>query len=138
MKKQLTLHVTELIYILSFLIYLAGSSLALFEHGTELSLWLMTLPFVITFASTILPWIGIRGLQLDKAGCHGGIWLARILQAGSWGTFLYAMYLRLYRQLPPFYAMIALTTLLWAAWLLILLLSRRGCQPGQGDDTLIE
>ena len=136
--KRLSIHITELIYMLCFLLYLAGSSLALFEHGTELSLWLMTLPFTITVASTILPWAGIRWLQLDKTGCRKGRWLARILQAGSWGTFLYAMYLRLYRQLPPFYTMIMLTTLIWAAWLLVLLLSRRGCQPGQGDDKLIE
>ena len=136
--KRLSIHVTELIFIFCFLLYLAGSSLALFEHGTELSLWLMTLPFVITVASTVLPWVGIHWLQLEKKGCRGGIWLARILQVGSWATFIYAMYLRLYRQLPPFYTMIALTTLLWAAWLLVLILSRRGCQSGQGSDKLIE
>ena len=136
--KRLSIHITELIYMLCFLLYLAGSSLALFEHGTELSLWLMTMPFVITVASTILPRIGISWLKLTREGPQIGNWLARALQAGSWGTFLYAMYLRLYRQLPSFYAMITLTTLLWTAWLLVLLLSRRGCQPGQGGDKLIE
>ncbi len=135
--KRLSIHVTELIYMLCFLVYLVGSSLALYEHGTELSLWLMTLPLVLTIASTILPWIGIRWLHLEKKGSRIGNWLARILQVGSWGTFLYAMYLRLYRQLPPFYTMITLTTLLWAAWLLILLLNRRGCQSDQGGDKLI-
>jgi len=136
--KRLSIHITELIYMLCFLLYLAGSSLALFEHGTELSLWLMTLPFVITVTSTLLPFVGIRWLKLTTEGSQIGNWLARILQAGSWGAFVYAMYLRLYRQLPSFYTMITLTTLLWAAWLLTLLLSRRGCQPGQGDDKLIE
>jgi len=136
--KRLSIHITELIYMLCFLIYLAGSSLAIFEHGTELSLWLMTMPFVITVASTILPWIGINWLKLTKEGHQIGNWLARVLQAGSWGYFSYAMYLRLYRQLPSFYTMIQLTTLLWAAWLLVLLISRRGCQRDQGGDKISE
>ena len=136
--KRLSIHVTELLYLISFLIYLTGSSLALIEHGTELSLWLMTFAVVITVASTILPRIGIRWLQLEKRGCPTGQWLARFIQVSSWGTFLYAMYLRLYRNLPRFYIMTTLTTLLWATWLLILLLSRHACQPVQHDDKLIE
>lgn len=135
--KRLSIHITELLYILCFLLYLAGSSLALSEHGTELSLWLMTLPFVITVTATILPFVGIRWLTLTKKGSRMGNWLARILQVGSWGTFLYAMYLRLFRQLSSFYTMITLTTLLWTAWLLTLLLTRRD-QSDQGGDKLIE
>jgi len=136
--KRLSIQFTELIYMMCFLLYLVGSSLALFEHGTELSLWLMTLPVVITIASTILPWVGIRYLKLEKKGCLAVNWLARLIQVASWGTFLYAMYLRLYRNLPQFYTMITMTTLLWATWLLILLLSRHACKPVQHDDKLIE
>lgn len=136
--KRLNIHITELIYIICYLIFLVGSSLALLEHGSELSLWLMTLPVAISTASTILPWFGIRWLLLKMKGCLAGNWVSRVIQVGSLGTFIYAMYLRLYRNLPNFYTLIVVTTLLWAVWLLIMLLSRRGCQHVAGNDKLIE
>jgi len=136
--KRLSIQVAELLYMICFLLYLTGSSLALIEHGTELSLWLMTLAVFITAASTILPWLGIHWLKIKKKGCPAGNRLAQLIRVASWGTFLYAMYLRLYRNLPHFYTAITLTTVLWAAWLMILLLSRHAYQPVQHDDKLIE
>jgi hypothetical protein len=128
----------ELLDALAFLLWLYGSSLTLIRHGIELSLWLMTLAVLSSFVIRVLPWLGIRWLRLERKGCQGSQLLAIILQALSWGTFAYAMFLRLGRNMEHFYILITITTLLWASWLLIFIYSRHACQPKQRDDTLKE
>jgi hypothetical protein len=123
MKKSLPAP-AEWLYSLSFLLYLFGSSLAQIEHGTELSLWLITFAVVLTVAATLLPLAGINWLRLDRQGNRWGNRLAMLLQVMSWFSFAYAMFLRLGRNLPAFYTWITVTTLLWAAWLLIFIYSR--------------
>jgi len=136
--KRVSITVAEILQIFSFLLYLFGSSLTLIEHGAELSLWIMTFAIAISAATTILPWLGIRWLQLEKKGCQAGRWVALLVQIASWGVISYAMLLRLERDLPRFYTLTTLLTLLWASWLLIYLYSRHACRPNPADDTLIE
>lgn len=114
----------EWLYSLSFLLFLFGSSLTHIEHGSELSLWLMTFAVVLTVATTLLPIVGVRWLKLEKQGCQRGYWIAMLLQGASWVTFTQAMFLRLSRSLPAFHLWITVTTLLWGAWLLIFIYSR--------------
>jgi hypothetical protein len=128
----------ELLDSLVFLLWLFASSMAHIRHGIELSLWLMTLAMAFSFAIRIFPWLGIRWLLLEKRGCKGGQRLALLLQAASWGTFAYAMLLRLGRNMNPFHTLIMITTLLWASWLLIFIYSRHACQPKRRGDTLEE
>jgi Na+/proline symporter len=122
--KRTSLHVVDWLYSLSFLLYLFGSSLAHIEHGSELSLWLMTFAVILTLASTLLPLAGIRWLRLERQGNRWGLGIAMLLQVLSWMAFFWAMSLRLGRNLPPFHTWITVTTLLWAAWLLIFIYSR--------------
>lgn len=123
--KRTSPHIAEWLYCLSFLLYLFGSSLAHIENGTELSLWLMTFTVVMTMAITLLPLAGIGWLQLERQGSRAGFWIAMLLQIASWMSFSWAMFLRLGRNLPPFHTGITITTLLWAAWLLIFIYSRQ-------------
>jgi hypothetical protein len=122
--KRVAITLTEIIYCFSFLIYLGGSALALIEHGTELSLWIMFLAVMTSLTARTLPWLGVKWLRIEKKGAQLGWWLALILQFSSWGTFSGAMLFRLERDLPPFYRWITITTLLWASWLLIFIYSR--------------
>lgn len=122
--KRAAPHIAEWLYSLSFLLYLFGSSLAHIENGAEFSLWLMTFAVVLTMATAMLPLAGIRWLRLNQQGWRTGLWMARLLQVLSWLSFYWAMFLRLGRNLPPFHTWITVTTLLWAAWLLIFIYSR--------------
>lgn len=128
--------IPEWLYIVSFLLYLYGSSMTLIEHGIELSLWLMTFAVVINLLTTALPWLGIRWLKLEKKGWRTGWWISIAIQIISWGTFARAMFLRLNRNLPGFYIFITITTLLWAAWLILFIYSRYALQTEQTGDKL--
>ncbi len=122
--KPAKIHVAEWLYSLSFLLYLFGSSLAHIEHGTELSLWLMTFAITVTAATTLLPLAGIRWLRLEPQGSRWGYWIAMLLQACSGISFAWGLFFRLGRNLAPFHAWTTVTTLLWGAWLLIFIYSR--------------
>ncbi|HEY9122610.1 MAG TPA: hypothetical protein VIM80_06410, partial [Brevefilum sp.] len=123
MKKN-TIEFPELIKVFAFLLYILGSSLTLINHGIEMSLWIMTFAVVINIAVSILPWLGFRWLALSEIGSKTGRWLALLFNIASWGSFGYAMYFRLRRNLPTFYTMITITTLLWAVGLLLFLYTR--------------
>ena len=134
--KSARITLQEILNIIAFLLFLFGSSLTHIEHGSELSLWLMTFAVIITTSATILPWLGIQWLQTDTKSI-------RLLQIGSlltrfaaWGTFGYAMFQRWARNLPAFHSWITLTTLLWAASIILFIYSRRRCQTGDKSDTL--
>lgn len=133
-----TIRFPELLSLFAFLTYLLGSSITLFEHGIELSLWLMAFAVVINMGTTILPWLGFHWLSLDKKGCRTGYWLSILFYFGSWVSFAYAMFLRLWRILPRFYTMITITTLLWAVGLLIFIYSRHACKDRMPGDKLEE
>jgi hypothetical protein len=133
-----TIRFPELLSIFAFMLYLLGSSITLIEHGIELSLWLMTFAVVINFGTTILPWIGINWLALEKKGCGIGYWVSTLFYVSTWISFAYAMYLRFWRFLPRFYTMITITTLLWAAGLFIFIYSRHACKGSTTDDKLEE
>lgn len=135
MKKN-NISVSELLKVFTFLLYLLGSSLTLINHGIEFSLWLMTFAVVINIAISILPWLGIRWLAAGKKGSKTGAWLAFLINFASWLSFGYAMYLRLYRNLPQFYTFITITTLLWAAGLLLYVYSRHACKDRKTGDKL--
>ena len=122
--KKPSLTFAEILYLICFLLFLAASDLTQIEHGTELSLWLMSFAVVLTITVTIFPWLGIRWLQIPPIGSRAGRWLARFLQFTSWGTFAAAMIQRWGRNMAPFYNWIALTSLLWALWLLVFIYSR--------------
>jgi hypothetical protein len=122
--KKTSLAPAEWLYCLSFFLYLFGSSLAHIEHGSELSLWLMSFAVILTVAATLLPVAGIRWLRLDRQGSRWGVGIAMLLQIASWMSFFWAMFLRLSRNLPPFHTWITITTLLWSAWLLVFIYSR--------------
>ncbi|MCB2210157.1 hypothetical protein KQH62_04620 [bacterium] len=124
------LRLPEVIYVLTFLLYLGGSSLALIQNGVELSLWLMAFAVVATICTTLLPALGFQWLALPRQGCRAGWWVALFLQLASWATFASAMFLRLNREIPTFKTLIAVTTLLWAGWLLIFIYSRHACRSG--------
>lgn len=132
--KRSSLTIAEIFYVLSFLLYLFGSSLSLIEHGTELSLWMMSLALFVSASTTVLPWLGIRWLRMNQQGSRAGWWISLLLQFASWLTFAVAMLFRLNRNLPPFYNWILITTLIWATWLLMLIFSRHvWYQPASGD-----
>ena len=134
--KRSSIRIAEYLYIFSFLLYLLGSSITLIEHGIELSLWLMTFANLVTIVTTTFPWLGIHWLSLKEKGWRTGWWLSLILQVGSWGTFAYAMFLRLNRNLPDFYNFITLTTLIWAIWLILFIYSRHACTDSTPGDKL--
>jgi len=136
--KKSTFSIAELFYVVAFLLWLLGSSIAHILNGVELSLWIMTFAMLLSFAVTVFPWLGFRWLRLEKKGCRAGRWLAYCLQVTSWGVFAYAMFLRLGRSLPHFHTLITIVTLLWAAWLLIFIYSRHACQPEVRSDKLKE
>lgn len=100
--KRSSLTIAEIFYVLSFLLYLFGSSLTLIEHGTELSLWMMSLALFVSVSTTVLPWLGIRWLRMNQQGSRAGWWISLLLQFVSWLTFAVAMLFRLNRNLPPF------------------------------------
>lgn len=135
MKKN-DIAVSELLKVFTFLLYLLGSSLTLINHGIEFSLWLMTFAVVINIAISILPWLGIRWLAAGKKGSKTGAWLAFLINFASWLSFGYAKYLRLYRNLPQFYTLITITTLLWAAGLLLYVYSRHAGKDRKTGDKL--
>ena len=126
----------ELIYSLSFLLYLGGSSYAQAQNGIELSLWLMALAVVTSSMTTILPWLGFRWLKLPAQGSRFGKGLALFIQICSWGSYATAMLFRLYRNQPRFHTLITVTTLLWAVWLIIFIYSRHVFQQSKTGDTL--
>jgi Na+/proline symporter len=128
--KRDKLRLPEVFYGLAFLLYLGGSSLALIQNGVELSLWLMAFAVVATVSTTLLPVLGFIWLKLPRQGCRVGWWIALLLQLASWGTFAAAMFLRLNREVDGFKTLIAVTTLLWAGWLLVFIYSRHACRPG--------
>ncbi|MDY6872618.1 MAG: hypothetical protein SVR81_01445 [Chloroflexota bacterium] len=130
------LRLPELIYALAFLLYLGGSSLALIQNGVELSLWLMAFAVVATVCATLLPVLGFKWLKLPRQGCRAGWWIALLIQVASWGAFTAAMFLRLNREIAHFKTLIAITTLLWAGWLLLFIYSRHACRPRNAGDKL--
>jgi hypothetical protein len=137
MKKN-TIEFPEIIKVFAFLLYLLGSSLTLINHGIEMSLWIMTFAVVINIAVSILPWMGFRWLSLSKKDSKTASWLAVLLNIASWGSFGYAMYLRLWRNLPKFYMMITITTLLWSVGLLLFIYSRHAFTDRNTGDKLDE
>ncbi|MDY6845968.1 MAG: hypothetical protein SVP52_02400, partial [Chloroflexota bacterium] len=84
----------------------------------------------------LLPWLGVRWLAAGKKGSKTGAWLAFLINFASWVSFGYAMYLRLWRNLPQFYTMITITTLLWATGILLYVYSRHACKDGKTSDKL--
>lgn len=134
--KRVDFSLPEFLYTFSFLLYLAGSSLAQVLNGVELSLWLMAFAMLTTMMTTILPVLGFQWLRLKPKGCRFGRGLAVAIQAASWGTYATAMFFRLTRELPRFQTLIAITTVLWAVWLLVFIYSRHSCQPKETSDTL--
>lgn len=135
MKKN-DIAVSELLKVFTFLLYLLGSSLTLINHGIEFSLWLMTFAVVINIGISILPWLDIRWLTVRKKGSKTGAWLAFLINFASWVSFSYAMYLRLWRNLPQFYTLITITTLLWTAGLLLYVYSRHAFKDRKTGDKL--
>jgi len=117
--------VPEFFHYISFLLYLGGSSYAQAQNGIELSLWLMTFAVVISAMTTILPWLGFRWLGIPVQGSRFGKGLTLFFQIGSWISYAAAMFFRLTRNLPVFHRLITVTTLLWAAWFLLFINSRR-------------
>ncbi len=91
--KRASLHIAEWLYSVSFLLFLFGSSLAHTENGPELSLWVMTFSITLTLATTLLPLAGVRWLKMEPKGWRAGYWAAMLLQAASWVTFFWAMFL---------------------------------------------
>jgi len=136
--KNKTIAFPELLHIFAFMLYLVGSSIALIEHGIELSLWLMTFAVVINIGTVILPWLGVKWLRLNKQGSNFGYRLSILIYLTSWASFAYAMYFRLWRNLPQFYTMVSITTLLWAAGLLIFIYSRHAYKNKKTGDKLEE
>lgn len=134
--KRKCFSIPECLQCLSFLLYLLGSSLAHIQNGVELSLWLMAFAIVVSFAATALPWFGFHWLRLAPQGSRFGKAAALVLQISSWGTYGLAMFLRFSRNLPRFQTLIMVTTLLWAAWLLIFIYSRYACPTPSASDTL--
>ncbi len=134
--KRISLKLPEILNIFAFLLYLAGSSLAHIEDGSELSIWLLIFATGTVFCVTVLPVLGIDWLRMKKKGCRAGRWLGLLLQFTSWGTFTLAVYFRLRAQIPRFHTSLTLTTLLWAGWMLALVYSRHACQPQAPYDTL--
>lgn len=126
----------ELVYGLSFLLYLFSSSLTHIENGAEISLWLMSFAVITAAGTTVLPLFGVRWLRLNTQGWQVGRWLALSLQLASWGSFGWAMFQRLQRQIPAFHAWIMVTTLFWAAWMLIFIYSRHANQSYKASDTI--
>ena len=131
--KKTTLTFTEILNLFCFLLFLFASDLAHIEHGSELSLWLMSFAVVLTIAAALFPWLGIRWLRMEQKGSQAGRWLAFVLQIASWGTFGNAMILRWGRRLDSFYWWITLTALLWALWLIIFIYCRYAART---DETL--
>jgi len=129
--KKFKLAFTEILYLVCFFLFLFASDLAQIEHGSELSLWLMTFAVILTIAARVFPWLGVRWLRIPALGSPVGSWLAGILQFTSWGTFTAGMIQRWGRNLEPFYWWITLTSLLWALWLLIFIYNRYAV--GTGD-----
>jgi hypothetical protein len=128
----------DLFYALAFLLYLAGSSMAHIYNGIELSLWLMAFAMGINASVTVLPWFGIHWLRLARKGSQTGRWLALLMQVSSWGTYAFAMFQRLNRSLPRFQLWTAVTTLLWAVWLLIFVYSRHACESNKSATLNVE
>ncbi len=116
--------IPEVIYSLTFILYLLGSSLTLIEQGAELSLWIMSFAVVTAASITLLPLVGVRWLQLDRKGSRFGQWSAWVIQAFSLASFSYAMINRLQRNIAGFQSWIMVTTLLWAIWMLVFVYSR--------------
>lgn len=138
MKNNKPITFPEILSLLSFMLYLLGSSITLIEHGIELSLWLMTFAALINLLTTILPWLGFNWLAIERKGSRKGYWLSVLLYFAFWVSFGYAMYLRLWRLLPRFYTMVTITTLLWAAGLIIFIYSRHACKGRLTGDKLEE
>jgi len=136
MIKNKTINFPEVLTLFAFMLYLLGSSITLIEHGIELSLWLMTFALLINILTMILPWLGFKWLALDRKGSRTGYWLSVLFYFASWVSFTYAMYLRLWRLLPRFYTLVTITTLLWAAGLIIFIYSRHACKGSITDDKL--
>jgi len=136
MKNRPQIKLPEILYLFSYLLFLAGNQITLIEHGIELSLWLMTFAAVLSTAITVLPWFGFQWLRLDERGCRWGRPLAIFIQLLTMGAFAAAMFYRLMRELPRFYYLITLTALLWTGWLLIFIYSRHTCTNSDSDDKL--
>ena len=136
--KRCSIQFPEILSIFAFLLYLLGSSLTLITHGVELSLWLMTFAVVTHISTTVLPWLGFHWLALEKKGSKTGSWLAIFIYFCTWGCFGYGMLLRLWRNMPRFYLMITITTLLWAFGLIIFIYSQQVCHDRKIDDKLKE
>jgi Na+/proline symporter len=134
--KKLDFSLPEGLQTFSFLLFQAGSALALALNGVELSLWLMSFAIITSILTTILPVLGFNWLKLSRKGCRGGWWLALILQVASWGSYATGMFQRLTRDILSFKYLIGLTMVLWSAWLLIAIYSRHACQPAEAGDTL--
>lgn len=96
--KRLDFSLPEFSQTFSFLLFLAGSVVALIYNGIELSLWLMAFAMTASLLTTVLPPLGFHWLKLKKKGCRGGWWGALVLQAISWGTFAAAMFFRVMRD----------------------------------------
>ena len=134
--KRLDFSLPEFFHTFSFLLFLAGSVMALIFNGIELSLWLMVFAIVTSLLTTVLPVLGFNWLKLSRKGCRGGWWLALVLQVISWGTYAGGMAFRVMRDTLNFKYLICATLFLWAVWLLILIYSRHACQPKKAGDTL--
>lgn len=124
---------TEILYLVCYFLFLFASDLSHVEHGSELSLWLMSFAVVLTMAGTLFPWLGIRWLAIEPRGSRAGRWIAALIQIISWGTFGVAMTSRWGRNLQSFHGWLILTTILWALWVLIFIYSRYAFWT---DDTL--
>jgi hypothetical protein len=134
MKKN-KLDLAEILYVACFFLFLFASDLTFIEHGSELSLWLMTFAAVLTISAALFPWLGVRWLRIPLKGSRFGRWAARLFQLASWGAFAAAMIQRWRRNLTPFYWWITFSSLLWALWLVIFIYNRYALDRG---DTLNE
>ena len=131
--KKPTPGLPEILYLLCLFLFLFASDLAHFEHGSELSLWLMAFAVVLATTIRVFPWLGIRWLKIEPAGNRTGRWLATFFQVGSWTAYALAMALRWRRNLVPFHWWITLAALLWVLSMLIFIYNRYALDAG---DTL--
>jgi hypothetical protein len=132
--KRTRFTISEGIHLMGFFLFLAGSSRAHADSGTEIALWLTAMAVTLSFGATTLPYLGFEWLHpLGTTRPLGG-WVGLLLRIGSWGGYAAAVYFRIKPDLPRFHTSLTLTTLLWAAWVVCWLTSRRN--PRQACDTL--
>ncbi len=107
------MEISQILYILAYCIFLAGSAKSFRDDGSSMAVWIMSTGVILDFLMSILPVMGVKALSSDLKGINNVIIFAISFGFIVWLTYLVALVLRNKGNKKLFHVLIAVTEITW-------------------------